>query len=434
MVRQIQCIAVFALLALGCFEAATGLLQWAGFVASRHHAFPFTGTFYNPGPYACFLAVIAPVAAFAVKNTNRRLTKFAGEGMALMCAILIPATLSRTALLACVAGCAVALHEPKHRCRRKTKTFILIATAVAIAVGGTALYIIKKDSADGRLLMWKVAAMAACEAPREGVGWDDVAGAYAECQERYFASGKGSEQERMVADAPEYVFNEYLQIAIAFGPAAAILMIALILGAAVTAWRGAQFGLAGSVIASAVVMAASYPLQFPLFAAAIAAILAASYLSAFRIWVRIAGTVATAAALALFLTHSEKTDVQVAFSTALNLHRAGDCRESNRLLLPLMRKSADPMVPNIIGKNYQALSMPDSAEFYFRKGAMRCPNRMYPRYLLMKLYAEPGHADSVACRREAETILTMRVKVQSPAVDDMRMEARKTLERLKINP
>lgn len=65
---------------------------------------------------------------------------------------------------------------------------------------------------------------------------------------------------------------------------------------------------------------------------------------------------------------------------------------------------------------------------------MRCPNRMYPRYLLMKLYAEPGNADSVACRREAETILTMRVKVQSPAVDDMRKEARKTLERLKINP
>lgn len=434
MERQMQNIAVFGLLALGYFEAATGLLQWAGLVASRNYAYAFTGTFYNPGPYACFLAVISPVAAYAVKNTNCRLTKIAGEGMALLCAILIPATLSRTALLACIVGCAVALHEPTRLGRRKAKRFVIIVSIAAIAAGGAALYIVKKDSADGRLLMWKIAAIAAREAAPAGAGWDNMAGTYGECQERYFASGKGSEQERMVADAPEYVFNEYLQTAIAFGPIAALVMTTLIAGAAVTAWRRRQFGLAGSMTAAAIVMAASYPLQFPLFAAAIAAITAASYLSASHTWMRIAGTAATVAALALFLTHSPKSDVQLTFSTALAMHRAGDCRGSNSRLLPLMRKSADPMVPNIIGKNYQELNMPDSAEYFFRKSAMRCPNRMYPRYLLMRLYADPEHTDTPACRREAETILTMRVKVQSPAVDDMRKEAQETLNRLKNNP
>ena len=98
-----------------------------------------------------------------------------------------------------------------------------------IIAGG--IYIVKKNSADGRLLMWKVAVQAAMEVPLTGVGWSDVAGTYGEAQEQYFASGKGSEQEIMVADAPEYVFNEYLQIAIAYGPLAAAGVIVMIAGA-----------------------------------------------------------------------------------------------------------------------------------------------------------------------------------------------------------
>lgn len=428
MARQMQNIIVIALLALGYIEVATGLLQWAGFIASHHNSYAFTGTFYNPGPYACYLAVIVPIAAFAIKSTNCKLTKIAGEGMVLLSAILIPSTLSRTALLAGVAGCVVALYESPHNNVRKNGRLILIATIVAIAAGGTALYIAKKDSADGRMLMWKVAAGAACKVPSTGVGWDNVAGIYGEYQEKYFASGNRSEQEKMVADAPEYVFNEYLQTAIAFGPTAALIMITLIAGAIIMAWRHRQYGLAGSLIAVAIVMAGSYPLQFPLFALTIAVILIASYLCATNIAVRIIGFAATGIALTLFLTHSQKTDVESIFSVALNLHRAGDCRRSNQLLIPLLQKSSDPMVPNIIGKNYQALSMPDSAEYFFRKSAMRCPNRMYPHYLLMKLYTDSLSADRQACVNEAETILTMKVKVQSPAIDDMQKEARKVLE------
>lgn len=423
-----------AILCLGYYEACVGILQWAGIMQSRHHSYAFTGTFYNPGPFACYLAVIAPMTAFAIKNGRHRLTKAAGFGMALLCAVLIPATLSRTAMLACAAGCAVALHDPAHRLTHKRRLLLSIAITAIICAGGAALYMAKKDSADGRLLMWKIAATAAVDAPATGVGWDNVAGAYGECQERYFASGKSSEQERTVADAPEYVFNEYLQTAIAYGPVASLLMTALIAGAIITAWRQRQFGLTGCVLAAAIVMAGSYPLQFTLFASTIAAMLAASYLTAGRIPVRIAGTAVTATALVLFLTHSPTSDVQAIFSTALNLHRAGDSRGSNRLLIPLLRKSADPMVPNIIGKNYQALAMPDSAEFYFRKGAARCPNRMYPHYLLMKLYSDPLHEERESCRREAETILTMKVKVKSPAVDDMRDEALKTLESLEKKP
>ena len=86
------------------------------------------------------------------------------------------------------------------------------------------------------------------------------------------------------------------------------------------------------------------------------------------------------------------------------------------------------MILNIIGKNYQAISMPDSAELYLRKSTFRCPNRMYPHYLLMLLYADSASLDRSKCLREANTILTMSVKISSPAVDEMRGKARSMIK------
>ena len=46
----------------GCMEAIWGLGQLYGFVLSRHALFAMTGSFYNPGPYSGFLAMIFPIA------------------------------------------------------------------------------------------------------------------------------------------------------------------------------------------------------------------------------------------------------------------------------------------------------------------------------------------------------------------------------------
>ena len=44
------------------------------------------------------------------------------------------------------------------------------------ALGG--IYQMKKDSADGRLFMWKIAAQAVSEHPWTGCGWNSVKAAY----------------------------------------------------------------------------------------------------------------------------------------------------------------------------------------------------------------------------------------------------------------
>lgn len=88
------------------------------------------------------------------------------------------------------------------------------------------------------------------------------------------------------------------------------------------------------------------------------------------------------------------------------------------------------MILNIIGKNYQTLAMPDSAEYYFRKSTFRCPNRVYPHYLLMKLYADSASFDLSKCLNEANTLLTMPVKIPSPAIDEMQQEAKSMINKL----
>ena len=56
----------------GLVECVFGWLQLLGFAASGNSMYPATGTFYNPGPYCGFLAVITPVALHAVLRDRHR--------------------------------------------------------------------------------------------------------------------------------------------------------------------------------------------------------------------------------------------------------------------------------------------------------------------------------------------------------------------------
>lgn len=347
--------------------------------------------------------------------------------MVFLCAILIPSTLSRTACVACVIGGCVACSDriyAKHKSWGNLRWGIALMILAAIIVG---IYMVKKDSADGRLLLWKVAVRAAVESPINGVGWDRVAGAYGEAQEQYFASNEGSETEVLVADAPEYVFNDYLQVAIAYGIPTAIAMIAVVVGGIKVAMRNKEYGLAGSAVAVAVVMMASYPLQFPLFVVTIGLILVGCYLSSTNGWINVLGSLAVITACTLFMTHNSTVDVRSEFSISHSLHKMKEYRKSNDILLSLMSHSSDPMILNIIGKNYQSLTMPDSAEYFFEKSVNRCPNRLYPHYLLMNLYADSTNYNQVKMLREAEILVTKKEKIPSPAVEEMRQKAREII-------
>jgi hypothetical protein len=61
------------------------------------------------------------------------------------------------------------------------------------------------------------------------------------------------------------------------------------------------------------------------------------------------------------------------------------------------------------------------AENMYIHASQIVPNRLYPWYLLMKLYVETGEAERA--REAASIVLTKEPKVQSQAVREMREEA-----------
>ena len=209
----VKMLVVWSLILAGTIEAIWGLLQVYGYEPSNHSLYALTGSFYNPGPYSGFLAMCLPLALHEWL-TGKGIRKHLALVALVLMLVVLPSGMSRSSWLAALvaSGYVLGMHYREKVCRY-WKAFLF--GGVLLMLLGIGAYHWKKDSADGRLLMWKVATQAVLEQPWQGVGWEYVAGAYGDAQERYFASGKGTEQEKRVAGAPEYVFNEYLQVAMA---------------------------------------------------------------------------------------------------------------------------------------------------------------------------------------------------------------------------
>ncbi|GAE82048.1 hypothetical protein JCM10512_222 [Bacteroides reticulotermitis JCM 10512] len=57
----------------------------------------------------------------------------------------------------------------------------------------------------------------------------------------------------------------------------------------------------------------------------------------------------------------------------------------------------------------------------------RLPGRIYPYYLLVKLYTEPEFQNLEKFKQTASIVLTKEPKVQSTAIKEMREEVRKLI-------
>ena len=78
------------------------------------------------------------------------------------------------------------------------------------------------------------------------------------------------------------------------------------------------------------------------------------------------------------------------FEYGHSLHKAGFYNESNKYLDKALVYCADPMILNVIGKNYQALRCYHWAEGTSSGFGPSFARRIYPYYLLAKLYADPN--------------------------------------------
>ena len=418
---------VWTLIAFGVKEAVLGLLQVYGYELSKHSLYALTGSFYNPGPYSGFLAMCLPLALDEWLKGKRVWKHIALAALVLMLLVL-PSGMSRTAWVAALvaSGYVVAMH---HRDRLYRYRKVLVVGGLLLVILAIGAYHWKKDSADGRLLMWKVSAQAMMERPWNGVGWEYVAGAYGDAQERYFASGQGTEHEVYVAGAPEYVFNEYLQVAIAWGVPVLCFVLLLVIGCFCLGHRTRQTGICGGVLSLGVFAFASYPFQFLEFILSFLALLVACTMGYRKVWVRVMALVLGIALGAYAVGHRPLKDTRGMFAESHALHKAGQWEASTVLLKETMQVSSDAMVLNIIGKNFQSQGQYKEAEHWFIRSTHRLPNRIYPYYLLAKLYAEhPEIFPEEKLEWAVRIVLEKEAKVESTAIREMREEVKELLK------
>ena len=416
---------VWLLIAAGALEAVWGLLQVYGYEPSNHSLYALTGSFYNPGPYSGFLAMCLSLALHEWLG-GKRIWKHVALVAWVLMLVMLPSGMSRSAWLAALvaSGYVLGMHN-RERLYRYRKFFWV--GGLLLILLGIGAYHWKKDSADGRLLMWKVATQAVLEHPWQGVGWEHVAGAYGDAQERYFASGVATEQEEHVAGAPEYVFNEYLQVAMAWGVPALCGILLLVGGCFYLGHRGSMFGVCGALLSLGVFSFSSYPFQFLEFILAFLALLVSCVMGYRKIWML---ALVLGIGIGVYLAeHRPTKNARRMFEQAHALHKVGEWQESIELLEETMKVSSDAMVLNVIGKNFQALGQPYLAEKWFIRSTHRLPNRIYPYYLLAKLYAEhPKYFPKEKLEWAVRMVLEKEAKVESTAIKQMREEVKVLLD------
>ena len=470
-------IVTWVLIILGGMEAVWGLRQIYGLAASNHSLYALTGSFYNPGPYSGYLAMIFPLCLYEWLNLKEKTGRTWAEqgkyyialGVMLLILCVLPAGMSRSAwIAAAISGTWVyGMHASwgsklKEFGRKYKKRLVLacIAGSVIIIVAGYALFQLKATSANGRLFMWKISSMAIAESPVIGHGTGNFVSAYGRAQEDYFANGEYSETEELVAGSPEYAFNEYLQVAMEYG-IPFLLVVSLVI--VFCLWKGSsegRIGICGGVISFLVFSFSSYPMQIPGFAVTFYLLLTACVVGRSKVilflFISMMDLLGTyywknnqyAACKDWYRSkmlynigayQSAKEDYgklypelanrgAFLFEYGYSLHKLKEYDNSTRILEEAMTHSNDPMILNIIGKNYQALGDYEKAEEYLIRSTHRLPGRIYPYYLLAKLYAEPQYLQPEKLKYAAEIVLTKEPKVQSTAVKEMREEVKKLLK------
>lgn len=458
----------WVLVVLGGSEAILGLRQLYGFATSGHSMYALTGSFFNPGPYSGYLAMILPVCLYQWLVCGRRGGRVVSGGVMLLILCVLPAGMSRSAWLAAGVSClcVYAWHmdwTDKFRLlwqqQRQRVVMVVVGGFCVLLLAGYLLFVLKPDSARGRLFMWKITCRAIAEKPLTGYGIHNFAAAYGNAQETYFAAGDYEPWEERVAGSPEYAFNEYLQAAVELGIPLAVCLLVVVVLCLYRGVRKGRYGICGAILSLMIFSFSSYPLQLPIFIVTFGGLLVACLFGADRWqWLGVAVLVGIIGGFRL------KNDLQVEqacrewmnarvlynagayqsaekeygrlypllrdrasflFEYGHGLHKQQQFSKSNRILKEALQRSCDPMILNVIGKNYQQMGDCLSAEDWFIRSTHRLPGRIYPYYLLAKLYAEPSFRQPDKFEKMKWMVLTKEPKVHSTAIRQMREEIKK---------
>ena len=509
-------------------QSGLGLMQLYGLERSYHGLFNITGTFHNPGPFSGFVVSGLPIALSVISYqstvSSQQLSekklgvrslelglKYSIQILGWLTLVLIllvlPPAQSRAAWMAGLVGVAFLLIRFPNKIsvrdslvsrfknlKRSMRLLITISVLAVVVGSATGFYLFKQGSADGRLLIWRITTQMIKTKPITGYGAGAFNALYMDEQARWFASGKGSETQALVAGSPEAPFNEFLKLWLEKGLIGLLLVGALLFYLikkqhpkenSLTAQdesinthslnQGLIVALQGALISLLVFSLFSYPFDlspFVLISITLLAVLAPFSKSLLNIssphlrWSALPIILILAAfsiqAYPLRKEHYQALSVwqdadrfyslenyeiaieayQEAYPTfehnGLFLQMYGKVlsmdkqfHKSNKILAEAEQYKSSQIIQNTLGDNHKALGNYAQAEEAYIKSAQMIPSTVFPKYLLAKLYSENGQHKKA--KQIAETILNSEVKVESSATREIMNEMKKISEQLSVS-
>lgn len=341
----------------------------------------------------------------------------------------------------------------------------ILLLCVVMCLTFEVLYNMNSDSVRGRFFIWKNTCSAIVEKPFIGYGPGSFQMVYGKAQAKYFAAGNGTIEEKRVAGYAEYAFNEYLQLCIEGGIIIFLIIILFGLSVVKQGIFHKQYGYCGALCSLAIFAFSSYPLQILPFGISLiifsaicvsddkmkdktdknrkSLIKLISFLICFGVGIGIFklrnlnelserwyntnilfnNRVYDKASKSYDLLYSYMNyKPEFLIKYAFSLYSQGNYLKACEILERAKLVSCNSKIWNMQGKYYKAAGYYRTAEYCYEQSLFLAPERIYPYYLLAKLYMESNYYNKEKAKQMANIVMTKSPKIYTKAIDKMREE------------
>ncbi len=364
---------------------------------------------------------------------------------------------------------------------------VILTSFISFIVFVSVMYHFKKESADGRLLVWKVTLNIIKENPSIGVGYDRFKKHYMDAQADYLVE-MGTSEESMLADNSYYAFNEIIQLTAENGVLGliifAIMSITVINIRPLSNIFFFKIYVLGILLTAFVFGLFSYPSQIlpikmvVLYSLASLAtidsqkIIFSLYPQKKRITKSIKKIIKSALLVSIIVLawcgFLYLSSIQKAFKdwqSAMYEYNHGLYKESLKGFVkawPVLKNEGDylmnygkaltmdhqpikalrilnlakdnlntTIIETAMGDAYKTLGHYIESEKAYQRAAEMVPSRFYPHYLLAKLYEESGQ--NLKAIKKAKEVLSKEIKIPSQAIREIKLEMKMILKDSQCN-
>ena len=456
------------LAAFATLLAMQGILQYFGMLSPANR-FRITGSFDNPAGYTAALACALPSLLYFAQGFSKTV-KYAALSLVALAFAALALSEARAAILAVgiVILCWLCSRYSAIKLKRSIKILLVCLFAASLA----GLYFMKKDSADGRILIWQNTLNMAVDKPLAGQGYGAFNAKYMLYQAKYFSEHPDSRYS-LLADNVLHPFNEYLFVASEQGIAGLVCLVALII-LIIRYYRRnpepAKFTALLGLAALALISCFSYPFTYPatwVFALLNLALICPSVKISLRKTKRLAGASLAVCSVGLLFIGGLLMRAEMRWNTLARLSLSGkttavlpeydklyqylgnsglflynhaaelyEVQKYEKSLAVFSRGTLfynDMDVQTLLADNYLGLKRYKEAEKHFKLASAMCPGRFMPLYQLVEMYIATGRADDA--KALAQKIVDMEVKIPSSTVTVIKHKMRELLgqDSIKIN-